>query len=159
MSQDMNRIEAFKLLENTIGIINIKILSNKFQETTGYEGDTGSYHEIIFQVEEDDPDIWAVEILFSLSLMSFTYAAPRGYSENEFIPDEEWNLGYFVQGLAFENGELHFSSDYVSGRMMKTEIIYEPGGKVTLTAINRGKSADRWMTHLQGKRHLSVVKK
>ena len=159
MSQDKERAEVFRLLGSTIGLINIKILSNEFQETPGYKGDTGSYHKIIFRVEEDDPDICAIGILFSLSLMSFTYAAPRGYSEKEFIPDEEWNLGYFIQGLAFENGKLLFSSDYVSGRMMKTEIIYESDGKVTLTAINRGKSADRWMTHLQGKRHLSVVKK
>jgi hypothetical protein len=158
MSQDMNRTEASRLLGDTIGIVNIKILCNEFQETPGYKGKSGSYHKITFLVEEDDPDICAVGILFSLSLMSFTYASPRGYSEKEFIPDEEWNLGYFIQGLAFENGKLHFSSDYVSGRMMKTEIIYESDGKVTLTAINRGKSADRWMTHLHGKRHLTVVK-
>ncbi|MCK9364565.1 MAG: hypothetical protein M0P74_13325 [Syntrophales bacterium] len=158
MSNDINRAEALELLENTIGIINISILSNELQETPGYEGDRGSFHKIVFQIEEDEPDISAIGILFSLSLMSFTYAAPRGYSENDFIPDEDWQLGYFIHGLEFEGGNLHFSSDYISGRMMKTAIIYEPGGKVTLTAINRGKSADRWMTHLQGKRHLSLVK-
>jgi hypothetical protein len=43
-------------------------------------------------------------LVASLSLMSFTYAAPRGYSENEFMPDEEWNLEYFIQGLEFEYG-------------------------------------------------------
>jgi len=158
MSDDINRAESFTLLENTIGLINIRILSNEFQETPGYGGERGSYHKIVFQVEEDEPDISAIGILFSLSLMSFTYAAPRGYSEKEFIADEDWRLGYFIHGLEFENGNLHFSSDYISGRMMKTYIIYEPGGKVTLTAINRGKSADRWMTHLQGRRHLSLVK-
>jgi hypothetical protein len=89
MSQEMNRTEVFRLLENTVGIINITILSNEFQETPGYQGETGSYHKIIFLVEEDDPDICAIGILFSLSLMSFTYATPRGYSEKEFIPDEE----------------------------------------------------------------------
>jgi hypothetical protein len=158
MSNDINTAEAFYLLENTIGLVNISILSNEFQETPGYEGETGSYHKIVFQIVEDEPDISAIGILFSLSLMSFTYAAPRGYSENEFMADEDWQLGYFIHGLEFENGNLSFTSDYISGRLMKTKIIYEPGGKVTLTAINRGKSADRWMTHLQGKRHLSLVK-
>jgi hypothetical protein len=65
---------------------------------------------------------------------------------------------YFIEGLGFEDGKLSFSSDYVSGRMMKTEIIYEPGGKVTLQTSNRGKSAERWLTHLQGKRHIQAVK-
>ena len=116
------------------------------------KGEGGSYHKIVSQIEEDDPDISVIGILFSLSLMSVTYAVPRGYSENEFVPDVERNLGYFIKGLEFKDGKLHFSSDYISRRMIKIEIVYESGGKVTLTAINRGKSADRWMTILQGKR-------
>jgi hypothetical protein len=45
-----------------------------------------------------------------------------------FIPDEEWDLEYFVQGLEFENKCLRFSADYVSGRLMKcrrTKIILQ----------------------------------
>ena len=98
-SDDLNRAESFTLLENAIGLINIRILSNEFQETPGYGGERGSYHKIVFQVEEDEPDISAIGILFSLSLMSFTYAAPGGYSEKEFIADEDWRLGYFIHGL------------------------------------------------------------
>jgi len=89
--------------------------------------------------------------------MSFTYAAPRGYSEVEFVPDEEYNLGYFIQGLSFDHGCLFFSADYVSGRLMKTDIRFRPGGRVELETRNRGKGADRWMIHLQGKKHLEVV--
>jgi hypothetical protein len=89
--------------------------------------------------------------------MSFTYAAPRGYSENEFMPDEEWNLEYFIQGLEFEYGCLRYSRDYVSGRHMKTDITFEPGGRVTLATRNRGKGADRWMIHLQGKKHIQQI--
>jgi len=37
---------------------------------------------------------------------------------------------------------------------MKTDIELESGGKVTLTTRNRGKGADRWLTHLQGKPHI-----
>lgn len=93
----------------------------------------------MFQVEEDEPDDWAIGILFTLSFMSFTYSAPRGYSENFFILDEEWNLEYFVGGLSFEHGAICFTSDYVSGRLMKTDIKFEPGGKITLTTRNRGR--------------------
>ncbi|MDD5170730.1 MAG: hypothetical protein PHN75_18080 [Syntrophales bacterium] len=153
MREDINRKEAVKLLEDTMGIINIKILSSEFQETKSHEGETGSCHEIVFQIEEEyaDPDILAIGILFSLSLMSFASAAPLSYSEDEFISDEEWGLGYFIQGLDFASGKLHFLADCVSGRLMKTEIIYEPGGKVILKAVNRGNAADRWMMLLQGK--------
>jgi len=34
-----------------------------------------------------------------------------------------------VAGLEFEQGILRFSSDYVSGRLMKTDISFEPGDK------------------------------
>ena len=71
---------GFRLLEATLGIP-IKVLSNEFEEAT-----TNTYHKIEFQIDEDEPDMFAVGILFALSLMSFTYAAPRGYSANFFIP-------------------------------------------------------------------------
>ena len=101
--------------------------------------------------------MWSLGILFTLSLISFTLAAPRGISENYFIPDEEWNLEYFVQGLEFQNKCLRFSSDYVSGRLMKTDIVFESGGRVTLTTRNRGKGAERWLTHLQGRKHIQPI--
>jgi len=97
-------------------------------------------------------------VLFTLSLMSFSFAAPRGASEMHFVPDEEWNLGYFVEALRFRWKKLCFTSDYVSGRLMKTDIAFESGGKVTLTTNNRGKGAERWLTHLQGKKHIAAVK-
>ena len=158
VTQEINKTLPYNLLNQTVGI-EIEVLSNEYHDIPGSKDEAGSYQKIVFQVKEDDPDIFAIGILFTLSLMSFSYAAPRGYSENEFIPDEQWNVGYFLQGIEFERGHLQYHGDYVSGRMMKTEIIYETGGKVTLTAINRGKSADRWLTHLQGKPHIRAVKK
>jgi len=147
---------GFKLLEETIGVP-IKIISNDFTELPGHEDAINTYHNIVFQIKEEEPDTYAIGVLFAISLMSFTFAAPRGYSESKFIPDEEWNLGYFIRGLEYRHGDLHFSSDYVSGRLMKTYIVFEPGGKVTLTALNRGKGAERWLTHLQGKKHIQPV--
>lgn len=153
----IEKITGLKLLEDTVGIP-IKILSNNYQELAGTEDQVNSYHTITFQIEEEEPDVFAVGVLFCLSLMSFSYAAPRGYSETEFIPDEEWNLGYFVQGLKFRDKSLCFTSDYVSGRHMKTDIVFESGGKVTIATRNRGRGAERWLLNLQGKKHIQAVK-
>jgi len=146
---DNNKSSAFNLLDGTIGI-SIDILSNEFEEFAG-----NSHHKIVFQIQEEEPDIFAIGVLFALSLMSFTFSGPRGYSEIEFIPDEDYSLGYFVNGLEFRHQRICFSADYVSGRLMKTDIEFEAGGKVTLTTRNRGRGADRWLTHLQGKPHIS----
>lgn len=144
-------ILSHRYLNEAVGIP-IEIISNEYTEFHGNEN-----QKIIFQIKEDEPDLFSFSILFTLSLLSFTYAAPRGYSENEFIPDEDWNLEYFLDGLKFENGCLKYSGDYVSGRHMKTTILYGPGGRVTLDTRNRGKGAERWMLHLQGKKHIQPV--
>jgi len=143
---------SYKLLDQTVGIP-IEIISNEFREIAD-----NTYHRIIFRIKEEEPDLWAIGVLFTLSLMSFSFSAPRGISEMHFIPDEEWNLEYFVQGLEFENKCLRFSSDYISGRLMKTDIVFESGGRVTLTTRNRGKGAERWLIHLQGKKHIQPLK-
>jgi len=141
---------SHRYLKEAVGIP-LKIISNDYNDFHGNE-----HQKIVFQVQEE-PDLFAFSILFSLSLMSFTYAAPRGYSEKLFIPDEEWNLEYFLQGLEFNDGRLKYSGDYISGRHMKTTIIYEPGGQITLDTRNRGKGAERWMLHLQGNKHIQAL--
>ena len=157
MSIDANRKAAIDLLDQTIGV-EIDVLSNEYQEHQLESGETMSSHSIQFQVTEEEPDLSAFGILFSLSLMSFTFAAPRGYSFSDFIPDEEYCLGYFLEGLSFEHGVLMYSGDYISGRCVKTDIRYEPGGKIRIDTRNRGKGADRWLLHLQGKKHIQAVK-
>jgi hypothetical protein len=149
---DVYRSLIFTLLEETIGIP-IEIISNEFNEFSG-----NTHHKIIFEIKEEEPDLFAIGVLLTLSLMSFTFSGPRGYSEVHFIPDEEWNLGYFVQGLEFKEKCLCFSADYVSGRLMKTDITFESGGRVTLSTRNRGRGAERWLSHLQGKRHIEPLK-
>ena len=133
------------------------MLENEYQELPLNSGEVNSSHKIVFQITEEEPDISSIGVLFALALMSFTYAAPRGYSFNDFIPDEEYNLGYFLEGLHFENGVLSHEADYVSGRCIKTDITYEPGGRVTISTRNRGRGADRWLMHLQGKKHIQAV--
>jgi hypothetical protein len=142
---------SYRYLRETIGLP-VNIISNEF---TGFQDN--EYQKIVFQVNEEDPDIFSIGILYTLSLLSFTYAAPRGYSETFFKPDEEWCLDYFLEGLEFIDGTLKYSGDYVSGRQMKTTIVYTPGGLVSLTTRNRGKGADRWMALLQGKKHINPL--
>lgn len=138
-------------LKEAIGIP-LEIVSNDFTKFHGNES-----QNIVFQIKEEEPDLFALSILFTLSLLSFTYAAPRGYSENYFVPDKEWNLEYFLHGLEFAGGHLKYSGDYISGRQMKTTITYEHGGRVVLNTRNRGKGADRWMLLLQGKKHIQPL--
>ncbi len=157
MNMDQNKLTAIHLLESTIGVVELEVLENEYQELPLEDGTVNSSHKIIFQLTEEEPDISTIGVLFSLALMSFTYAAPRGYSFNDFIPDEEYNLGYFLEGLRFENRRLSHEADYVSGRCVKTDISYEPGGKVTLSTRNRGRGGDRWLIHLQGKKHIQAV--
>jgi hypothetical protein len=153
---DIDKSLPYKLLEDTVGIA-LEMISNDFQELPGYEGSVNTYQKIVFQIKEEEPDLYATGVLYTLSLMSFSFAAPRGVSERYFVPDEQWNLGYFVQGLEYRRKSLRFYADYISGRLMKTDITFEPGGKVTLTTTNRGRGAERWLTHLQGERHSKPV--
>ena len=156
MNMDQNKLTGIHLLESTIGI-ELDVLANEYQELPLDDGTVNSSHKIVFQITEEEPDLSSLGVLFTLALMSFTYAAPRGYSFNDFIPDEEYNMGYFVEGLRFEGGVLCHESDYVSGRCVKTDITYESGGKVTISTRNRGRGADRWLMHLQGKKHIQAV--
>src|SRR5438876_12159609 len=69
--------------------------------------------------EEDRADVveWgALGFLFALGVLSFADARPRGFSEAEFNPNDEFRLADFVAALTFRNGELHLDTDYVRGR-------------------------------------------
>ncbi len=154
---DMDYKIDLQLLHETVGI-NIRIISDDYNEIPTGMDVNNTHHKIVFQIEEEEPDIFAFGVLFTLSLLSFVYAAPRGISEINFIASEDWNLDYFMNGLEFKNKCLCFSADYISGRLMKTDIRFESGGQVTLITRNRGKSADRWLLNLQGKKHIQMVK-
>jgi len=40
-------------------------------------------------------------------------------------------------------------TDYVRGRMMKTDVTVFPDGRFTLTTTNRGEAASRWVALLR----------
>ena len=53
---DINKSLPFKLLEETVGIP-IKIISNEFNEIS-----ENTYHKIAFQIEEEEPDLYAIGV-------------------------------------------------------------------------------------------------
>ncbi len=81
-----SRQARFQLIKETIGLFDMKIISNEYSETPGYEDRFNSVHEIVFKVYEEEPEMYAKGILFCLAMMSFADTAPRGFSENHFIP-------------------------------------------------------------------------
>jgi len=55
-------------------------------------------------------------------------------------------------------GTLCLSTDYLRGRMMKTDVTIRPDGRIDLITRNRGEAASRWVMRLQGKRILQALK-
>lgn len=112
---------------------------------------------IVLQIDEDDVETAALGILFAIGVLSFADAAPRGYSAHDYVEDDSFTLGDFVTHLAFPNGTLCLSTDYLRGRMMKTDVTIRANGTIELTTRNRGEAASRWVMRLQGKRVLRVL--
>jgi hypothetical protein len=98
---------------------------------------------------EEEPDVFAFDLLFTLGLMSYADAQPVGVSHHHYNSKDEWSIEKFLSCLKFSMGTLVFSSDYMDGRMMKTDIQFEPGGRVTLSTQNRGRIAEDWLMKLQ----------
>jgi len=115
--------------------------------------------------ESDDQDIEPVEIvewsafgfLFTLAALSFHDARPRGMSELDFQPGDEFTVVDFFECLTFGERGLCLHTDYVRGRSMKTDVTIRPDGSVTLTTWGRGQSALRWLDQLQCKKRIAEV--
>jgi hypothetical protein len=110
--------------------------------------------------EEDREDVvaWgALGFLFALGVLSFADARPRGSSDVEFDPNDEFRLADFVAALKFSNGELHLDTDYVHGRRMKTRAIVRSQGTGMIETRGRGKAALNWMARLKGDKPVRAV--
>ena len=99
----------------------------------------------------------AFGFIFALAALSFADARPRGFSDVEFIENDEFGVADLFDGLRYVRGEIHFSADYLRGRSLITDIIVRTNGTVTLTTRNRDKTAKRWLDTLKGKKHLKLV--
>jgi hypothetical protein len=119
--------------------------------------------ELVFKGDDQDTEPaevveWsAFGFLFTLAALSFHDARPRGISELDFQPKDEFTVADFFDCLSFGETGLHLQTDYVRGRSMKTNVTIRPGGTVTLTTWGRGQSALRWLDQLQGKKRISEV--
>ena len=110
--------------------------------------------------EDDRADVveWgALGFLFAVGALSFADARPRGLSDAEFNPNDEFQLADFVAALKFCNGEIHLDTDYVRGRRMKTRMIVRVQGTATVETRGRGKAALNWMSRLRGDTPLRAV--
>lgn len=109
---------------------------------------------------QEDPEILescALGIIFAFGVLSFHDARPRGVSDMRFIENDSWTAADMIQHLRFPGGRIEFDADYVRGRMMKTVVEVHADGMITLETSNRGESATRWVSRLQGKRTLSLA--
>ena len=109
---------------------------------------------------EDDPAIlstcaWA--LIYALGVMSFADARPRGNSDIDFVPDDQWCVADMLKHLSFERGRLQFRADYVRGRLMKTSVVIDKEGKIVVETINRGEALTRWIAKLRGAKTLGVI--
>lgn len=123
----------------------------KFTTDQGEEGQDED------DVAEDTAEWGSFGFLFTLAVLSFADAKPRGYSEAEYAERDELTLADFVQHLRFVRGELRFDADYIRGRRVKTRIAVRANGTATLETIGRGKSALRWLERLRGRKLMQLV--
>lgn len=110
--------------------------------------------------DEDPADIaeWAsFGLIYALAALSFADARPRGASGMDFTENDEFTVGDLFDCLRFVDGELRFTSDYLRGRCMKTDITVRKDGLLTLHTRLRGQAALRWLDRLQGKKTLTLL--
>ncbi len=119
--------------------------------------------ELVFEGDDEDTDSreiveWgAFGFMFILATLSFHDARPRGISEVDFQPRDEFTVTDFFECLSFGTTGLKLQTDYMRGRSMKTNVTIRPDGTVTLTTWGRGQSALRWLDQLQGKKRIAEV--
>jgi len=152
---DNTRIPAeYELLKDVVAL-DLKTIDTKIEKSPADP-------EIVIakMILGEDPDILSTcawGLIFAIGVMSFADARPRGYSDVDFIADDQWFVSDMLKHLSFENGRLHFYADYVRGRCMKTTVEIEKNGKIVVETVNRGEALTRWVAKLQGKKTMGVV--
>ena len=156
----LDRSAGYQLLE-TASLVDFSIGEPIIQACTDGENIFLQVDLMLGGDEEEEPaDIaeWAsFGLIFALAVLSFADARPRGLSDRDFVDDDEFTVSDLFECLGFVSGELRFSSDYLRGRCMKTDIAVRKDGQLTLSTRNRGQAALRWLDRLQGKKMLTLV--
>ena len=107
--------------------------------------------------DEDDHEWAAIPFIFTVMVLSFHDARPRGLSGVDFAATDQWETDDMLRHLRFERGALHSDVDYERGRMCKTRIDVRADGTFTVETVNRGEAATRWIARLQGKEIIAQV--
>ncbi len=144
-------------LIRSIACVDIKVLKTEKQPTSADD-----WHMVIEgrlgDEEDDDVEFAGMGLLYTIGVLSFADARPRGVSEMDFNTTDEWNSGDMLRHFHFDQGELHFYADYVRGRCMKTDVVVRRDGSFRIETINRGEAATRWIGRLQGRKFLAPVR-
>jgi hypothetical protein len=107
--------------------------------------------------EESHVEWAALGFIYALGVLSFAAARPRGVSGIDFEEHDQWTAADLLRHLRYEGGRLVCETDYVRGRMMKTDVTVSRDGRFVLTTTNRGEGASRWVAQIQGKKVLRPV--
>ena len=132
-------------------------------ETSPDEQNVAVRADLIFTGDDGDTEPsevaeWgAFGFLYTLATLSFHDARPRGYSDKNFLPEDEFTVSDFFECLSYGHDGLHLRADYVHGRCMKTDITVRADGTATLETWGRGQTALRWLDRLQGKKLMGLV--
>jgi hypothetical protein len=151
-----DRSAGYKLLE-IASLVDFRIGEPIIQACTDGEN---LFLRVDVLFEEDPADVaeWAsFGLIFALAVFSFADARPRGASEMDFVDDDKHTLADWFECQRFIDGELKFSSDYLRGRCVKTDMTVRKNGQLALSTRNRGKAALRWLDRLQGKKMLKLI--
>jgi hypothetical protein len=141
---------GYELLSQAVGL-DIKVVENDVMEMR-----ESVAQRLVLQLDEDELETSTFGFIFAIAVQSFADAAPRGLSEREYVKDDEFSLGDLLLHLRFVRGEVHLATDYLRGRMMKTDVEAR-NGWVRITTRNRGEAASRWVMRLQGKQILRPI--
>ena len=99
----------------------------------------------------------AIPLMFTVAMISFSEARPRGGAAPDFIDGDEFTPADLLEHLRFIDSELRMRIDYLRGRMVKTGVRVTRAGILHVDTVNRGEVLPRWVGWLKGKPHLRVV--
>jgi hypothetical protein len=135
-------------------LIDIEVIESDANPTVGDE----DWHvRMQLQVDEDLVETCAHGLIFTIGVLSFHDARPRGISGEWFEDNDQFAAADMLNHITFERGRLHMYVDYLRGRCVKTTVEIGSDGKVLLETVNRGKAALNWVARLQGKKLLKAV--
>ncbi len=143
-----------ELIRNGTLFDDLEILETKVTPTT----DNEDLHVVVrIGLDEELTETCGLGVMYTLAMLSFHDARPRGVSGEWFEDDDALRADDFIRELRFRRGQLEAYFDYVRGRCVKTRIELSSDGTLVLDTVNRGEAATRWVDRLRGKKVLRVV--